>query len=119
MNEIKIKCFEVVSMIVDEATRQFSPIWAPNEEKYNILKQYCSVIDDLAKEFNGESIEVEVDDINMTIDVSLECWDLKLESSDHIFHKLVKRSVSVGFSVSNDGNLNVTFVFPSIWERAV
>ena len=34
-----VKCFDVVSMVVDEANSQFAPLWKPNEEKYKILKQ--------------------------------------------------------------------------------
>lgn len=118
MSEIKIKCFEVTSMMVDEATKRFAPIWSIDQNKYAILEQYCGIIDDIAEEFNGESIVVEVDEIKMTISITVECWDMKLESVNHIFYKLTERSVKFGFSVSEEGNLNVNFTFPSVWERS-
>ena len=110
-----VKCFDVVSMVVEEASNQFSPLWEINKESLDILKQYCSVIDSLAEEFDGESFDVEIDDIKMTIGITLECSDITIEYSSHNFYKLAQRSNSVTFSVSEDGNLNVKFVFPSVW----
>ena len=34
-----IKCFDIVEMVLAEATNQFSPIWVENPEKKKILKQ--------------------------------------------------------------------------------
>ena len=53
------KCFDVVSMVVDEATAQFAPIWRPNNEKLRILKQYCGVLDSLAEGFGGVAFAAE------------------------------------------------------------
>ena len=113
-----VKCFDVVSMVVEEATKQFAPIWKLHEECNSILGQYCSVIDSLAEEFGGKSFDVAVDDIAMTITVVMECEDMVIESKTHKFYSLAQRTNTLGFSVSEDGNLNVKFVFPSVWTRA-
>lgn len=114
-----VKCFDTVSMVVDEATSQFAPIWKENKESKRILAQYCRVIDALSDEFGGESFEIDVDDVKMTITIKLECQDMTLESQKHKYYDLAQRALSFGFSVSESGNLVVEFVFPSIWERAV
>ena len=114
-----VECFDMVSMVVDEATSQFAPIWKENKESKRILAQYCGVIDSLSDEFGGESFEVDVDDIKMTITIRLECQDMTLESQKHKYYDLAQRALSFGFSVSESGNLVVVFVFPSIWERVV
>ena len=113
-----IKCFDVVSMVADEATKQFSPLWVLDKEKYDILKQYCGSLDVLAKEFESESFEAEVDDIEMTISITMECPDIVIYTAKHIFCELVERTVRFGFSVSENGDLNVKFVFPSVWDKA-
>lgn len=113
------KCFDVVSMVVDEATNQFSPLWVVDKEKYEILKQYCSTIDSLADEYDGESIDVEVNEIDMTVSIILECADVTVQNDNHIFYELVKRACSLGFSVSENGNLNVKFIFPSVWNKVL
>lgn len=106
-------------MVVDEATAQFAPIWKINQEKYKILKQYCSVLDSLATEFYGESFEVDIDDIKMTISVKMECQDMTIESQVHKYYSLAQRAISFGFSCSENGNLVVEFVFPSVWDKSV
>lgn len=113
-----VKCYDTVSMVIDEATSRFAPLWKENRESKRILAQYCRVIDDLVNEFDGESLEVDVDEIQMTISIKIECQDITLESQKHKYYGLASRAVSFGFSVSNNGNLVVEFVFPSIWERA-
>lgn len=113
-----INCFDVVSMVVEEATSQFAPLWKLDNENFKILKQYCSVIDSLAKDFNGISFDVSVDDIAMTITIILECEEMLIESATHKFFSLASRAKTLGFSTSDDGNLNVKFVFPSVWTKA-
>lgn len=113
-----ITCFDVVSMVVEEATKQFSPLWKLNDENYKILGQYCNYIDELAKEFDGESYEVDVDEIKMTIAIKMECADMTIESKSHKFSELAKRSISFGFSSVGEDMMAVEFVFPSVWERA-
>ena len=112
-----VKCFDVVSMVVDEATTQFAPIWEPSNEKLKILKQYCGVIDSLAEEFGGVSFDVEVDDIAMTIAIQMECQDMTIESKHHRYYSLAQRAISFGFSTTDEGLLNAKFVFPSIWDK--
>ena len=43
----KVKCFDVVSELVTEATRQFTPLWKLNEDKYKVLENYCKAVDSL------------------------------------------------------------------------
>lgn len=109
------KCFDVVSTVVDEATRQFGSAWEIDEELYDALKQCCTVIDSLAKESDGVSYDVSVDDREMTTSIILKLEDIIVGSSSHDFYELIKRFDKVGFSAAKDGNLNVKFVFPSIW----
>lgn len=113
-----VKCFDAVSMVVEEATAQFAPIWKLDKEKYRILKQYCEALDAIAEEFDGRSFDVEIDDIAMTIAITLECPELIIESNNHRYCSLAQRAISFGFSVSEDGLLNAKFVFPSVWEKA-
>lgn len=113
-----VKCFDAVEMVVEEANKQFAPIWKMNKERYKILKQYCDVIDSLSSEYNGESYEVEIDDIAMTVAITMDCDDMIVDQQNHKFTTLAQRTVSIGFSVSEEGKLAVKFVFPSLWERS-
>ena len=110
-----VKCFDVVSSVVDEATKRFS--LKVNEENYDILQQYCEYIDCLAEEFYGESFDVEVDEIKMTIAIRMECTSMLIKTKEHEYYSLAEQALSVGFSVTEDGNVCIEFVFPSVWER--
>lgn len=112
-----VKCFDVASMVVDEATKQFSPLWVLDIEKYKILEQYCSVIDSLAKEFDGESFEISVDDIKMTIEIIVEYPDMTIRDKSHPFFSLVQHAIEFGFTTNKDGKLSMKIVFPSIWTK--
>lgn len=113
-----VKCFDAVEMVIEEANKQFAPLWKLDKEKYRILEQYCQAIDSLSDEFGGISYDVEVDDIAMTIAITLECQDMNIQQQSHKYYSLAQRAVTFGFSVSEDGNLNIRFVFPSVWKKS-
>ena len=114
-----VKCFDAVTMVTDEATSQFAPMWRENKESKRILEQYCRAIDALSGEFGGMSFEVEADDIKMTITIKLECSDMTIKAQKYKYYELAQRALSFGFSVSESGNLVAQFVFPGIWEKNV
>lgn len=113
----RIKCYEVVSEVLDEATNRFAPLFEEVQERRDILKQYCGVIDALIEEFNAESYDVEVDEINMSIAISIETVDMVVETTNHNLFRLIDKATSVTFSCGEDGFLKTTFTFPSIWSH--
>lgn len=115
-NETEVKCFDVVSGVVNEAAEDFAPLWVIDEEKYDILGEYCEYIDGLADEFKGIAYEVYVDRMEKTVKITLECGDITVESPQHPFNALAERAVRLEFGRSADGNLLVSFVFPSVWN---
>ncbi len=112
-----VKCFDVTSKVIDEASDRFGPLWKVDEEKLNILRQYCGAIDSISRDFDGESLEVEVDEISMDVSITLECGEMVITSGNHVFFQLAERSTKFSFSVSGDDMLLVRFVFPSVWEK--
>lgn len=115
----ELKCFNVASLVIDEATEQFSPLWKIDKEKLTIFKQYCAVIDELVNEFDGLELTVDVDDIKLTISVEIVCEDVTIQESEHRFYDLAERAVEMSFMKSDDGDIAVRFVFPSIWTRVI
>ena len=109
-------CYNYAEIVLDEASVRFAPLFRENRESKKVFRQYCSILDDLAHEFNGESFEFEVDEETMTISVTLVCPDKVLQYNSHRFYELAARALSVRFSVS-EGKLAVTFEFPSLWVR--
>lgn len=114
-----VKCFDVVFEVTEEANKRFAPLFKINNERLDVLKQYCGVIDSLIKEFDGESIDVEVSEEDMTVCIQIECCDLSIEDKQHLYYKLIEKTLSFGFKHSDEGNVIVEFVFPSLWEKAI
>lgn len=112
-----VNCFDVVSMVVEEAANRFSPIYDLNEDKYKFLKDYCSVIDDIFKEFDGEYYDVEVDEITMKVSIAFGCDLITITSSKHRLYEIMRHACSVEFCEKN-GKIEVRLVFPSLWDRS-
>lgn len=116
----EVKCFDVVSMVVNEATSQFAPLFKVDDEKYDILKQYCEAFDKMAEEFQGEAFGIDIDDETMTVSVSITTPDMIIDKPHHLCCELAKRALQIDFNKDDEYEDMVctTFMFPGIWERA-
>lgn len=113
-----VSCKEVLDMVLEEANERFGALWNVDEEKLSILYEYCDEIDCLAEEVYAESFDVEVDEVKMTISVSIECATFTVKRGLSDYADLVARCVSHSFSQNEDENVVAKFVFPSIWTKA-
>lgn len=112
-----VKCFDAVSMVVEEMTKEL-PLYFLNEEKMDILSEYCEIIDTFAERFSVESVGAEVDLDNQIV-ISLDCDDsiVSYNPSKDVLTQLFDRAVSVSFSTTNGENVVMKFVFPSVWDK--
>lgn len=117
-----VKCYDIVSMVVDEASSQYAPTLTEDEESRSILKEYCEAIDLLYSQYDTISYDASVNDITKNITVKIECVVFDVASINKteykIFYDLVRRSVSVNFFTSKDINTVTVFEFPSIWKES-
>lgn len=112
-----IKTYDIVDMVIDEATEQFGNRFVVTASKRKNLKTDCELIDRLVSEFDCESAEAEIDDETMKLTVSLVCHDMILEyGRTNPFFSVIQHAESFKFSASAD-SLKVDFVFTGIWER--
>lgn len=107
----------ILEMIVEEANERFYPTLKLHKEHYNILCQYCDIIDVLNKEFDSESVDIEVNEETLDIIFEIECGDVVIRERNHVFYELIKHTISHGFSATDEGLLKITLVFPGIWEK--
>lgn len=115
---MKVKCFDILDMVIQEATDRFSPVLVLNKNYYDVLKEYCSIIDSLSDEFDGIAYSVEVDEITGAISIELECGDVTIKNQNHIFYSIVRRTTSFGVASNPESeDLIVKFVFPSVWDK--
>ena len=112
-----VSTYDIVEMVIDEATEQFGDRWVVSKTKTDNLKTDCALIDRLVSEFDCESAEAEVDDETMKIKVSIVCPDMVLEyGRTHPFFTLIQHTESFNFSAVEE-SLKVDFVFTGLWEN--
>ena len=114
----QIKCFDVVEMVLAEATQRFAPLFAESADSKEELKRYCDVLDEIAQEFDAQSFDVEVDEISMNIAITMESPDIIIRSGEHRFFDLVNMAISVKFSHGEGDTVAVRFMLPGIWTRS-
>lgn len=112
-----VKCFDVFNMIFDDANERFAPLWKPSEKNMLILQQYCSVIDQLSKEFIGIYFDISVDEITMEIHIELGCRDISSKRGTQMLLELASQGISFKIYPEKSDLLGLHFMFPSIWER--
>ena len=113
-----VKCFDVVKMVVDEATEQFAPLWKVNDEKLSALKDKCADIDSLILDFGGEEMEVDVDNSKLTISICISCCEGIIVEGGIVFQRVVTDALSVSFANSdNSDGVNVTIIFHGVWDK--
>ena len=112
-----IKVYDIVEMVIDEATEQFGNRWVVPKKNRVSLQADCTLIDRLVSEFNCESAEADIDDETLKIKVSIVCPDIVLEyGRTHPFFTLIQHTESFGFSAVED-SIRVDFVFAGLWEN--
>ena len=114
-----ITCFDLALMPIEERTNELASSEKINEEKLDILREYCEAIDSIVEHFSGVSAIAKVNDDNNVV-ISLECEEIVTvdnPSRDSLI-QLFDRAISVGFSTTNGENVVMEFVFPSVWDKS-
>lgn len=110
----------IADFVIDEANRQFAPLFRINEERLDIFRQYCAALDTFIEEFGGSTLEVNVDEEDMTVHMKMELEELVVDDRDRaVFTQLVERALSMRVEHGDGDTVCIQLVFPSLWERAV
>lgn len=114
----RVNCFDVASMVIDEATKQFGLLWKVDTDRLEVFKNNCDLIDELSDGSHGVSYDVDINEETMDISITLECEDLIADSKDHVIYRLMNETKSINM-FAHDGNLCIKFKFGSIWDKAI
>lgn len=109
----RVNCYDTLSVILDKATKKFEESGLTLDElRRDTLKSYCEAIDSIIDEFDAESLEVEVNERNAEVEITIELSDMVIEDSKHIIYQLFERAIKFEFSSVNDSLFSVKFIFP-------
>lgn len=116
---MKFKSFDIVDMVLSEANNQFSPLFLPVEERVTILKDYCSAIDRLIEDGDGEEFSCEIDEDTMEVHIEFDVMDITVDDTKRgDFQQLLARSKSTKITNKNGEYITIHFIFPSLWDAA-
>lgn len=112
-----VNTYDIVEMVIDEATEQFRNGWIVSKTNRKKIQKDCILIDRLIAEFNCESAEANIDDETMKLKVSVVCPDIVLEyGRTHPFFSIIQHAELFSFSAVED-SLKIDFVFAGLWEN--
>ena len=109
-------CFATVSEVVSAANKRLCPPLVFDEESFDILKDYCSVIDDISEEFDGASFSAEINK-NNTISIAFDCTDILFGKRNQKYVQLINRAISCEFKNIGNSMLEIKLTFPSLWTK--
>ena len=112
-----ISTYDIVEMVVDEATDQSNGLWIISESNKDKMRNSCNLIDQLISEFDCESAEADVNDETLKLKISIVCPDMIFEHGrTHLFFDLIQNVESFSFSAVED-SLKADFIFAGLWEH--
>lgn len=114
-----VKCYDAVTMVTDEATRQFSPLLQEDADRKMMLQESCEMIESMANQFNGTAYETNVDRDTMEIAITLTCAEFETDATSSKFYELLERAKKFRLKAVGDDCIEVTFVFDGIWVIAM
>ena len=106
-------CFNIVRLVTDEASTQFSPLFIENSLKQSRLKSQCDYINKIANQYNGISCEIEIDSITMEIRIMLTLADTHLALSINC-----PQPVKSEIYLNEENLICLDFLVPGIWSKS-
>ena len=113
-----VRCYDVVKMVLDEATEQFGSLMRESEEERTMIENCCSIIDELSVKFGGVSYEAGVEDKTLEIIISLVCEEFETDAVSSGFCELFNHTKKIKFSSENDEMIKIEFIFEGLWQKA-
>lgn len=116
---MKFSSFSVVKMVLADANERFAPAFVPVQERVDFLKQYCEAFDVLIDEQDVDNFNVEIDEVNMTVSIDLVMLTVECSRTCPQLGQLIQRAMSFRVKAEDGDHLRLSFVYPSLWEKAV
>lgn len=116
---MNVKCFDVVEMVADEATAQFGSLLKVDTEKKQKLEAYCKLIDKMVEAFDGESLEVDINDETTDITITLVCAEFETNSETKWFYELSGNAKNICIKSHDSEHVEISFTFCGIWSKSL
>lgn len=115
-----VHCYDIAIEAINTASQRIGHMAEPNHEKLNRFKEYCEIIDSIATDTEGKSIEITVNSKNMDITISLVCDKLIVDDDESEFYTLAGACRNIAFTPSDidEDCIKIDFMLYGIWDMA-
>ena len=118
-----MKAFDIVEAVVTVKTEELGDSYELQEDRLEILEDYCNVIDMILAEPGNNSVSADVVSKHnfIVVTITLPCFTISdnfLVSNKEVCD-LIERCVCFAVGHTKDGrdDIRIDFTFPSVWER--
>lgn len=111
-------CKKNVKELIDQASERFGPSFYVCRDFYDVLMQYCDIIEDIAKANDAKLFHMEVDEITTEITIDIVTPLFESYEKDDVYYKLIEHTTRIAFFTNKNGDTVVRFVFPTVWKKA-
>lgn len=112
-----VKCFDVVNMVVQDASDEFGEKWSINHEALKTIERRCDKIESIMKDFNGDMFEASVDEYTHDITLSFAISHF-IPKTQTDYRMMILLLSSDEMKVSGWGRELIRFdiIVPGVWD---
>lgn len=110
-----MKIFDIVDAVITNIDDVRNGLKKIDSEKFDILREYCDVIDTILSDYDGSKSSVSVDPDTNYVTISIEVVVFSANRFNQSYFDIIERSISLTVSNANNGNVEMEFVFPSVF----
>lgn len=108
--------FDIVSSYIKSHTDVINGNEVVDEEKMEILSEYCDTIDDIMRMFGGTAVEVNTVTKRKYVVVSIEVDTFTAMKSDLNYFALIDQCVCFATCITPEQMVRIDFTFPSVFK---
>ena len=109
-----LTCFDVVEMVMEDATVQFAPLTV-DVDRLAELKDLCEKMDQLTTELQAESFEVEIDEVTTEIAMSVICEEFEISKTSVLISAILNQVQEFQVRAKKLEQLCLEFRVKGIW----
>lgn len=112
-----MKVFDLVFSYAQSVSEDELDGYSINEDCIEKLKADCSILDEIVKNWEPESIDVDVVTDRKLLMITLYIGTITIDGFVNDYYKLFADSVSFGFWNDGSGSLVLSFAFDEVFEK--
>lgn len=112
-----MKVFDLISSYVQNMSEYELDGYSVNEDNIDKLKCDCSILDEIVKSWEPESIDVDIVTDRKLLMITLNIGTITIDGFVNDYFKLFADSVSFGFWNDGSGSLVLSFAFDEVFVK--